>query len=84
MGFSRITEDAVADLRSRIGKPIKRVTAPFYREINDDAARNFAHAIGDDNPLWTDPSYGATTRWGAQLAPPSILYSTDNVVSGAV
>lgn len=58
--------------------------APFYREINDDAARNFAHAIGDDNPLWTDPSYGATTRWGAQLAPPSILYSTDNVVSGAV
>lgn len=84
MSFERITEEAVAELRSRIGKPITRVTQPFYREINDDASRHFAHAIGDDNPLWVDPAYGEKTRWGGQLAPPSILYSTDNVVSGAV
>jgi acyl dehydratase len=84
MGFSKITDEAVAELRGRIGKPITRVTQPFYREINGDAARHFAFAIGDDNPLWTDPDYAARTRWGAQLAPPAILYSTDNVVSGAV
>ncbi len=84
MGFATITDEAVAELRSRIGRPITRVTAPFYREINQDAARNFAYAIGDDNPLWTDPDYGRSTRWGGQLAPPTILYSTENTVSGAV
>lgn len=34
MGFSKITEEAVVDLHSRIGKPITRVTQPLYREIN--------------------------------------------------
>ena len=64
MGFASITDAAVAELRARIGRPISRVTAPFYREINGDAARNFARAIGNDNPLWVDPEYGASTRWG--------------------
>ena len=84
MSFSKITDEAIAELRSRIGKPITRVTLPFYKEINTDAARQFAYAIGDDNPLWTDPDYATGTRWKMQLAPPTILYSTDNVVSGAV
>ena len=84
MGFSKITDEAIAELRSRIGKPITRVTQPYYREINGDAARHFALAIGDDNPLWTDPDYGKGTRWGAQLGPPTMLYSTENTVSGAV
>jgi acyl dehydratase len=84
MAFSKITDEAIAELRSRIGQPIRRVTAPFYREINQDAARNFAYAIGDDNPLWVDPDYGQSTRWGGQLAPPTVLYSTENTVSGAV
>ncbi|MFN0161447.1 MAG: MaoC family dehydratase, partial [Burkholderiales bacterium] len=84
MGFATITDEAVAEIRSRIGKPIKRVTAPFYREINVDASRNFANAIGDDNPLWVDEEYARRTRWGGVLAPPTILYSTENTVSGAV
>ena len=84
MGFSKITDEAIAELRSRIGKPINRVTLPTFTEINVDAARHFALAIGDDNPLWLDADYAGATRWGALLAPPAILYSTDNVASGAV
>ena len=84
MGFAKITDEAIAELRSRIGKPLKRTTAPFYSEINSDASRHFSAAIGDDNPLWNDSEYGKGTRWGTQLAPPSILYSTENSVSGAV
>lgn len=34
-----------------------------------EAIRNFAHGHGDDNPLYTDPAYGTTTRWGGQVAP---------------
>ena len=84
MGFSKITDEAIAELRSRIGKPVRRVTLPTFTEINVDAARHFALAIGDDNPLWLDPDHAGATRWGGQLAPPAILYSTDNVASGAV
>jgi acyl dehydratase len=84
MRFSKISDADISGLRERIGKPISRVTPPFYTELNVDAARHFAWAIGDDNPLWMDPSYGATTPWKSQLCPPCILYSTDNIVSGAV
>lgn len=41
----------------------------FHTEVNSDAIRNFALCIGDDNPLYTDPGYGSTTRWGSQIAP---------------
>jgi len=82
--FAAITDEALAELRAKIGKPASRKTPPFYTEINTDAARHFAWAIGDDNPLYCDPEYGKTTRWGSQLAPPCILYSTDNVCSGAI
>ena len=84
MQFSKISDEAVEELRSRIGKPVQRVTRPTFTEINEDAARLFAVAIGDDNPLWADSDYAASTRWNGLLAPPSILYSTDNVASGAV
>lgn len=41
----------------------------FHTEVSSDAIRNFALSIGDDNPLYTDPDYGKTTRWGSQVAP---------------
>ncbi|MGD9811971.1 MAG: MaoC family dehydratase N-terminal domain-containing protein [Sphingobium sp.] len=84
MAHAKITEEALAELRAKIGKPPSRKTPPFYTEINTDAARHFAYAIGDDNPLYCDLEYGRSTIWGAQLAPPCILYSADNVVSGAI
>ncbi|MEB3071709.1 FAS1-like dehydratase domain-containing protein [[Mycobacterium] vasticus] len=34
-----------------------------------EAIRNFANGYGDDNPLYTDPEHGQTTRWGGQVAP---------------
>jgi acyl dehydratase len=84
VAFAKIEDGALAELRAKIGKPPSRKTPPFYTEINVDAARHFAHAIGDDNPLYCDPTYGAETKWGGQLAPPCILFSADNVVSGAI
>ena len=84
MAHSRIAEADVAQLRARIGQPVRRVTPPFYTEVNADAASRFAWAIGDDNPLYHDAAYAAGTRWGRQLAPPSVLYSLENTVSGAV
>lgn len=38
-----------------------------------DAIRNWALGIGDDNPLYVDDDYGASTRWGSQVASPTFL-----------
>ena len=34
---------------------------------SSDALRNWAMGSGDDNPLYTDEEYGASTRWGSQI-----------------
>jgi acyl dehydratase len=38
-----------------------------------EAIRNFARGYGDDNPLFCDPGYGATTRWGGQIGPQMMI-----------
>lgn len=46
-------------------------TASRARELNSvatpDAIRNWALGAGDDNPLYTDETYGPATRWGTQI-----------------
>ena len=44
-----------------------------WTQATPDAIRNFARGYGDDNPLFHDDDYGATTRWGGQIAPPMML-----------
>jgi hypothetical protein len=54
---AEIGEGGIARLRERIGIPVPYVMGPHYRVPNQDAIRHFAHAVGDDNPLWCDPEY---------------------------
>lgn len=71
---SRITDEAIAALRQRLG--IERpIPAPYNTEASRDAIRHFAHGIGDLNPLWQDAAYAAQTRWGGIIAPPCFLFS---------
>lgn len=42
----------------------------YFSTATPENIRNFAFSYGDDNPLWCDPDYGRTTRWGGQIAPP--------------
>jgi acyl dehydratase len=44
----------------------------YYSVASNDGIRNFARGYGDDNPLFVDPEYGESTRWGSQIAPPMI------------
>jgi len=37
---------------------------------SEDNIRTFAYGCGSDNPLFCDPDYAATTRWGSVIAPP--------------
>jgi acyl dehydratase len=69
----RITDEGIARLRSRIGVAEPHQLPPHYRFPNSDTFRHVANAYGDDNPLWCDPAYGATTRWGSVIAPPALV-----------
>jgi len=82
--FPKITDETLSDLRRRIGVLITDTLEPWCHEATRDNIRHYAHGIGDDNPLWCDPDYAATTRFGGIVAPPSFLFSTDRVISGYV
>ena len=68
-----ITDEGVARLRQRIGVARPHSAPPRYLSPNEDAFRHVALAYGDDNPLWCDPSYGPTTRWGSAIASPHLV-----------
>ncbi|MDQ3215779.1 MAG: MaoC family dehydratase N-terminal domain-containing protein [Pseudomonadota bacterium] len=82
--FPEITEAGLDDLRRRIGVKIGETAEPWCYEATRDNIRHYAHGIGDDNPLWCDPSYADTTQHGGIVALPSFLFSTSRIISGYV
>lgn len=82
--FPKITERGLDELRERIGVKIGATAEPWCYEATRDNIRHYAHGIGDDNPLWSDPEYAAKTRHGGIIALPSFLFATSRIVSGYV
>jgi acyl dehydratase len=72
-GFPVITAEALDALRQRIGVPVRR-PEPYIETATRDAVRHWAAGIGDRNPFWL----------GAGVAPPTILFAMDRIVSGYV
>ena len=82
--FPKITEEALDDLRGRLGVKIEDTLEPWCHEATRDNIRHFAHGVGDDNPLWCDPDYAAKSALGGIVALPSFLFSTSRIISGYV
>jgi len=82
--FATITDDALSNLRRLIGVPITDTVEPWCYEATRDNIRHYAHGIGDDNPLWCDPEYAATARYGTIAAPPSFVFALNRILSGYV
>ncbi|HVN88770.1 MAG TPA: MaoC family dehydratase N-terminal domain-containing protein [Candidatus Binataceae bacterium] len=82
--FSVITDHSLTDLRKLINVPIEDSLEPWCYEASRDNIRHWAHGIGDDNPLWCDPKYAATTTYGKVLAPPSFIFPLNRSFSGYV
>jgi len=75
MAESLITDEMIADMRSKIGIRLR-----IQQSIqNEDAVRipilKFTEGIGDPNPLWSDLEYVKQTRYGVIAAPPSWIFS---------
>ncbi len=91
--FGRITDEKLARLRARIGLtldpdnylPLDPGVAGTWtpqstghnHEVTPDGIRHFVNGYGDDNPLYCDPEYAETTRWGTLIAPPTFLRTMD-------
>ena len=71
--FPTITPEALAALQARLHKPVPR-PEPYIEVATRDAIRHWAHGIGDRNPHWAE----------AGVAPPTILFAMDRIVSGYV
>lgn len=48
---------------------------PYESHVERGKIAEFATAIGDDNPIYRDPDYAATTPQGGIIAPPTLLRS---------
>ena len=64
--------------------PVVGTVEPWCYEATRDNIRHYAHGIGDDNPLWCDPEYAATSHYGDIVALPSFLFTTSRIISGYV
>jgi acyl dehydratase len=82
--FPRITDDGLAALRRMIGVPITDSIEPWCYEVTRDNIRHYAHGIGDDNPLWSDPDYASKSSYGGLVAPPSFVFALNRILSGYV
>jgi len=72
--YGKMTDAAVAKLRSRLGKVIP-IDQPYIRHVNIDSITHIVRCLGDMNPLYTDPAYAGTTHYGKLPAPPAIFYA---------
>jgi len=73
-----LDDDALVQARALIGMPIR--VELWNHEASRDSIRHYAWGIGDDNPLWCDPAYAATTRWGGIIAPPTFFFGVFDAV----
>ncbi len=73
-------DGALEEARSLIGVDLRRTGQSWNTEASPDAVRHFCWGLGDENPLFCDPAYGATTKWQSVLAPGCFLYTIDTTV----
>jgi acyl dehydratase len=65
-------EEDIERAKALVGRYAPSTAREHLTEATHDAMRNFARSYGDDNPLFNSETYGESTRWGAQIAPPMI------------
>lgn len=77
-----ITEHDIERQRKLIGYDQAAKTREYTQTATEDNIRNFAHGMGDDNPLFCDPEYAKQTRWGGMIAPPMMCAQINKPMIG--
>src|SRR5882757_3034531 len=71
-----IDDESIAEGRTLIGAELEPWNT-WITEASFDNISHFSEGIGDDNPLFNDREYARASRWGALLAPPTMLYAVE-------
>ena len=69
-----------AEVRSWNGREVT-YTAP--EELGRASIRYFAHAIGDENPIYTDPDSAQRAGYEDVIAPPTLICETNQHMTGS-
>lgn len=59
--------------KDMVGKRSQKV----LNTIERGAVKKFAHAIGDEHPIYLDPEYAKTSRYGRNIAPVTFARTLD-------
>jgi acyl dehydratase len=78
----RFRDEDIEAARALVGVDTANRAREHLTTATPDGIRNFARGVGDDNPLWNDEEYGRGTRWGAQIAPPSMTTILNKPLKG--
>ena len=73
---ARLTDEDIERARLLLGVDVGSRFREHLTVATEDAIHNYAHGVGDDNPLYCDPGYGTRSRWGGQIGP--------NIMAGMV
>ncbi|MBJ6766052.1 MaoC family dehydratase N-terminal domain-containing protein [Myxococcaceae bacterium JPH2] len=65
------TEDVPPPIPPALPEQVSPVPAALV--LDEETIRRYAHSIGDDNPLFTDPAYGHASHHRSMIAPTPIL-----------
>ena len=65
-----LDDETIAEVRRRIGIPVRYSPRAHNEVSSTDSFRHFARAYGDDNPLYNEPDYARASSWGSSIAPP--------------
>ena len=71
-------DDFEREYKKGIGIEIDLNSQRFLVEATRDNIKNFADAVGDNNPLWINEEYAAKSRFGMITAPPTFLYNVNH------
>lgn len=73
--WNKTIDDYILEEQAKIGKPVATsIDIPFswpqaHKLVTEEAIKDFAWNIGDNNPLYNNPEYAKKTRWGGVIAP---------------
>lgn len=71
----KFTDEMLASMRNLIGTELRTDGCVNNEDATWLAITRFCEGIGDDNPLWLDADYAATTPYRGIVAPPSFIFA---------
>jgi acyl dehydratase len=71
----KFTDEMLAEMRALIGTELRTEACLNNEYATRLAILRFCEGIGDDNPMFVDPQYAATSAYGTQIAPPSFIFA---------